>query len=333
MMRSMNQACIATWLGKARNHAGIGSTDTARAPRHHARDEHAALPEDEARVVARTVHPARLVGHDDAGIAPLDPVELRDVVDMHQEPEEVARIGSREAGLLDVERAAAGRSQPNRAEKPRDVPCGRVLPIAVRRLLVDAQRDPRGERPQLVPAVHLRAAHPDRAHHAIDHGRAAARRAAEPHLERVRRRVVRSRQHRPHERVDLRAGVRQPFVTGEYRGGDGELHRGRAGERRTSVPGRSGTASQACDVDARGAGEPADARSESTAELRIRAGCDDPRLRSGREAVDVVHVRRGPPSVARERRHPDRRVAHRQRHLHREAPAEKRLRRETSSVC
>ena len=30
MMRSMNQACIATWLGKARNHAGIGRTDNAR---------------------------------------------------------------------------------------------------------------------------------------------------------------------------------------------------------------------------------------------------------------------------------------------------------------
>src|SRR5207344_3308113 len=101
-------------------------------------------------VVTRAVHPARLVRDDDAWIALLDPIEPRDVVDVYEEPEEVAGVGRRESGLLGVKRAATGRSHPDRAEKPRDVPRGRVLPVAVGRLLLDTERDPRGERPQLV---------------------------------------------------------------------------------------------------------------------------------------------------------------------------------------
>ena len=52
----------------AREHVR-GHADATRAPRHHARDEDAAAPEDEPRVVPCVVYPARLVHDDDAGVA------------------------------------------------------------------------------------------------------------------------------------------------------------------------------------------------------------------------------------------------------------------------
>ena len=51
--------------------------DATRAPRHHARDEDAAAPEDEPRVVARRVDPAGLVQDDDARVARANAIELR----------------------------------------------------------------------------------------------------------------------------------------------------------------------------------------------------------------------------------------------------------------
>ena len=67
-----------------------GSADATPAPRHHARDEHAAAPEDETGVVSRVAHPARLVQDDDARVAGSHVVELRHVVRHARE----ARAGS-----------------------------------------------------------------------------------------------------------------------------------------------------------------------------------------------------------------------------------------------
>src|SRR5439155_26399063 len=85
-------------------------------PSHHAGHEYTAAPEDEAGVVARGAHPARLVQHGDASGPPDDAVELRRVADLGKEPEEVAGIVRREARPRRVEPAAASGREPDRAE-------------------------------------------------------------------------------------------------------------------------------------------------------------------------------------------------------------------------
>ena len=93
----------------------------ARPPRHDARDEDAAAPEDEAGVVARARDPARLVEHRDPPAAAEGRVQLGRVADVREEPEEVPPVGGREARLP---RRGAARGRPTRARsRARARPC------------------------------------------------------------------------------------------------------------------------------------------------------------------------------------------------------------------
>src|SRR5437867_13259005 len=75
-----------------------GDTCTAGIPGHDARDEDAAAPEHETRVVASGIDPARLVQDRDVGASAHDAVELRAVAYVLEEPQQVAGIRGGETG-------------------------------------------------------------------------------------------------------------------------------------------------------------------------------------------------------------------------------------------
>ena len=123
--RKRSRAASATWPAS--------SSAARRPPRHHGRDERAAGERDDAVVVPRGRQPARLV-HDD-GPAAEEAVELAAVGDLREQPEQVASLRAADAEC--EQRALAGRREVDRPGEPREIPGGRVLADAERRLALD----------------------------------------------------------------------------------------------------------------------------------------------------------------------------------------------------
>ena len=237
-------------------------------------------------------------------------------------------------GLRRAQRPDPARGEPERAPERRHVPGGRVLarprtPAPRRR----GRGMRAGERAGLVAAVHQRVREADRAHQVVDAIRARARRAGEPDEERVRRRVVGRDDHLAEQRVDARAGRRDPGVLGEHRRGDRELDRRRRGEARLRVPRGAGSAREALDVVAgrtrssRGRAGSACARSVASRRDATTRGRDP----AGRPKTSWTCADDRCP-VARDRRDANGHVAARKRHPEREAATLERPRREALPV-
>ena len=147
-------------------------------PRHHAGDEDAASPEDEPGVVARVeIQPALWRTSTPRSARRRSSFGLSRT--WASEPEEVAGVGRRQAGLRRRE-AARCLAEASQSARQSEVMSQAVvyLPTPKAGCLVDAKRDPRSTSVRdLVAAVHERVGEPERAHQRVDAIRAGARRA------------------------------------------------------------------------------------------------------------------------------------------------------------
>ena len=127
----------------------------------------------------------------------------------------------------------------------------------------------------LVAAVHLRVVQPERAHRLVHTRRAGARRAREPHLERVRGVVVGADEHRREERRDAGSGRRHPVMGAKHGNRDRQLERRGRREPSGRVPRGSLPRAEILDVDAARPREAARERDHAPRERAVEARCHD----------------------------------------------------------
>ncbi len=224
--------------------------DPARVPGHHADDVDTPAPVHEPGVVAGIGDPPGLVQH--RGGPRQKAVELPVVGDVREDPEEVARVPTAEAPVDLRERAEPASSLVDRAVQPREIPGCRVLADSEGGLLVhpDRYRAAAGGQ-DLVAPVHEGVADPQGAHQRVHPARAAARRAAQPDEEPVRRGVVGVHEHAPELLVEPRAGGRLPANPSQHLHRDRQLQGRRRREAGAGIPGGAPAGAEVLDEGGR----------------------------------------------------------------------------------
>src|SRR6188472_3879351 len=264
---------------------------------HDSGHEDAAVPDDEAGVVARGIDPTCLVQDDRPGPALHEAAELAAVAHVRQYVQEVARLCGADARAATRERAEPAPCQPDGAEQESEISRGGRLADAPRRLIDHVEgHAPGGDLPRRieggsedVAAVHHGLLQPDGTHHAVDEVPAAARRAAERDQQPVCRLVVRRVEHPAQEAVDVASGPGWAVDPGEHRDRDRELERRSCGKRRARVPRGACTRTEILDVCSGRAAEAAGEAPNVPLERGIGSQQADVRPCRARQPEDVPH--------------------------------------------